>query len=165
MIEGPAESDLTTLAPASRALGTWQWEANDAAALRGVGAALAARFPAPRAVLLTGPLGAGKTTLAQGWLGALGVADPVKSPTFDLVHRHAAQGGTAYHVDLYRLSPVPPPEELDVPLPPADGSLVLVEWGEPWRRYAPQRVEVAIDFLSPAEGRRVVRVRQEGSAP
>ena len=130
----------------------WCAEADDAAALRALGAA----FPPPRVVLLSGPLGVGKTTLAQGWLRGLGVTDRVKSPTFDLVHPHAWPGGVAYHVDLYRLSPAPPPEELDVPLPPPSG-VVLVEWGEPWRRYAPRRLDVELSWRSPdAEGRIVV---------
>lgn len=133
--------------------------------MRAVGAELAARLPAPRVVLLTGPLGAGKTTLAQGWLAALGVSDTVKSPTFDLVHQYATGAGAAYHVDLYRLAPAPPPEELDVPLPPPADAVVLVEWGEPWRRYAPRRVEVQVEFAGPGEDGRRVRVRVEGGAP
>lgn len=107
-------------------------------------------------MLLSGPLGVGKTTLAQGWLSGLGVNDRVKSPTFDLVHPHAWPGGVAYHVDLYRLAPAPPPEELDVPLPPPNG-VVLVEWGAPWRCYAPRRLEVELAWQSPdGEGRTVV---------
>lgn len=151
---------LTTLAEAS-SKGACSAAPRDAAALWALGAALAEKFPPPRVVLLSGPLGVGKTTLAQGWLSGLGVQDRVKSPTFDLVHPHTWPGGMAYHVDLYRLTPAPPPEELDVLLPPT-GGVVLVEWGEPWRRYAPRRVEVELSWPSAdGEGRTVV-VREVG---
>jgi tRNA threonylcarbamoyladenosine biosynthesis protein TsaE len=113
--------------------------------LRRIGGVLALAYPPPRVVLLSGPLGAGKTTLVQGWLQALGVRDTVKSPSFDLVHRHRIAGGWAYHVDLYRLTPTPPPEELDVDLARPD-DVVLVEWGGPWRACAPDRVEVRVEF-------------------
>ncbi len=157
---------MTTLAHDSARL-VWSAQAADADHLRALGAALAEKFPPPQVVLLSGPLGVGKTTLVQGWLSGLGVADHVKSPTFDLVHPHAWPGGLAYHVDLYRLSPTPPPEELDVPLPP-DHGVVLVEWGEPWRRYAPKRLDVELSWPpSGGEGRSVAvwAVGSEGGAP
>lgn len=151
---------MITLAEASPKA-AWSAAPADAVALWELGAALAEKFPPPRVVLLSGPLGVGKTTLAQGWLHGLGVHDRVKSPTFDLVHPHTWPGGVAYHVDLYRLTPAPPPEELDVPLPPP-GGVVLVEWGEPWRRYAPRRVDVELSWPPAGEEGRSVVVREVG---
>jgi tRNA threonylcarbamoyladenosine biosynthesis protein TsaE len=83
----------------------------------------------PRVVLLSGDLGAGKTTLAKGILhAAAGVPyDDVASPTFTLIHEYPDR---VYHIDLYRLET---PEEaatlgLDEILDTA--RLVLIEWGE-----------------------------------
>jgi tRNA threonylcarbamoyladenosine biosynthesis protein TsaE len=62
----------------------------------------AGRLAAGSVVVLEGPLGAGKTTLAQGIASGLGVTDPVTSPTFALVHEY--QGRLpVFHMDLYRL--------------------------------------------------------------
>jgi tRNA threonylcarbamoyladenosine biosynthesis protein TsaE len=110
-----------------------------------LGSELARLFPPPAIVLLSGPLGVGKTTLIQAWLHALGVRDVVKSPTFDLVHRHEWPGGVVYHVDLYRLDPPPAPEALDVPMNDPS-ALVLVEWGAAWQQYAPAWLELTLSF-------------------
>jgi tRNA threonylcarbamoyladenosine biosynthesis protein TsaE len=127
------------------------WTISSPAEAERVGSELAHRFPPPAIVLLAGPLGVGKTTLIQAWLYALGVTDVVKSPTFDLVHRHEWPGGMAYHVDLYRLDDPPTPEALDVPM--SDPSaLVLVEWGTAWRQYAPAWLEVTLALASPLAG-------------
>jgi tRNA threonylcarbamoyladenosine biosynthesis protein TsaE len=129
-----------------------QWEARSAEALQDLGRELARMLPPTGAILLRGTLGAGKTTLAQGILAQLGVPGHVKSPSFDLVHPYElASGRMVWHVDLYRLETVPPPEELDVD--PAAG-LVLVEWGEAWRPYFPVRWEILLEVL-PSGGRRV----------
>jgi N-acetylmuramate 1-kinase len=56
-------------------------------------------------IALYGDLGAGKTTFAQGLLPALGVVEPVTSPTYQLVHTFNAPARTIHHVDFYRLSP------------------------------------------------------------
>ena len=115
-------------------------------------------------VLLEGDLGAGKTLLVQAMLAGLGVSHDVKSPSFDLVHRHdLPDGGMAYHVDLYRLREAPAPDELDVDDP--DG-LVLVEWGAAWRSWYPRRWEISLEIL-PDDARRVTveHVDDTGDAP
>lgn len=87
-------------------------------------------------VLLSGPLGAGKTALAQGIGAGLGVIGAITSPTFVIarVHRPAATGGPALvHVDAYRLGAVTDPRgevdalDLDASM---DHAVTLVEWGE-----------------------------------
>lgn len=70
-----------------------------------VGAELAGRLRPGDVVLVQGELGAGKTTLVRGAARALGVTDPVTSPTFGIGHRYrGSQGVTVAHLDLYRLA-------------------------------------------------------------
>jgi tRNA threonylcarbamoyladenosine biosynthesis protein TsaE len=89
-------------------------------------------------VLLTGPLGAGKTALAQGIGAGLGVAGDVTSPTFVIARVHRpdpARGGRVpmVHVDAYRLGAATDPraeiDDLDLDAAVED-SVTLVEWGE-----------------------------------
>ena len=104
------------------------WLADDAATAR-LSALLASTLPAPRVVHLRGELGAGKSTLARGWLRALGIDGPIRSPTYTLVERYPlAAGGEALHLDLYRIAA---PDELEfLGLDDADARLWLVEWPE-----------------------------------
>ena len=84
-------------------------------------------------VYLRGELGAGKTTLAQGFLRACGVSGPVRSPTYTLLQCYALGRLTVVHLDLYRLRV---PEELE--------HLGLQEWARPdclWLIEWPQRGE------------------------
>ena len=94
-----------------------------------------ADLPRERAAVVTlrGELGAGKTTFTQGLLAALGVAEPVTSPTFVLVHRYGLAGAfaNAYHVDAYRLAEAGDLDALGLAAPLSDPeSLVIVEWPE-----------------------------------
>jgi tRNA threonylcarbamoyladenosine biosynthesis protein TsaE len=74
-----------------------------AAETEAVGAALAARLRAGDVVILSGEVGVGKTTLIRGACRALGVAEPVTSPTFTIGQRYASDGPPISHLDLYRL--------------------------------------------------------------
>ena len=92
-----------------------------------LGARLAAVLRAGDLVVLTGPLGAGKTTLTRGLGAALGARGQVSSPTFVLARTHPTTAGPdLVHVDAYRLSD---PEELDDLDLDWDTSIVVVEWG------------------------------------
>lgn len=85
-------------------------------------------------VLLAGGLGAGKTTFAQGFARALGVEEPVTSPTFTLVrpYRCAGRGGVRQllHADVYRLDRLAEVADLALPELVADEAVALVEWGD-----------------------------------
>jgi tRNA threonylcarbamoyladenosine biosynthesis protein TsaE len=69
-----------------------------------LGAELATRLRAGDVVLVRGDLGSGKTTLVRGAARALGVTDPVTSPTFSIGHRYRGAAVTVSHLDLYRLA-------------------------------------------------------------
>jgi tRNA threonylcarbamoyladenosine biosynthesis protein TsaE len=67
-----------------------------------IAAALAAQLVQGDVVTIAGELGAGKTTFVRGACRALGVTDPVTSPTFTIGHRYAAGERVVAHLDLYR---------------------------------------------------------------
>jgi len=69
-----------------------------------LGAELAGGLGDGDVVLVRGELGSGKTTLVRGAARALGVSDPVTSPTFSIGHRYAAAAVTVSHLDLYRIA-------------------------------------------------------------
>jgi tRNA threonylcarbamoyladenosine biosynthesis protein TsaE len=99
---------------------------------RALGEALGSVLRPGDLVVLSGPLGAGKTVLAQGIGAGLGVAGPVTSPTFVIARVHAGPVPMV-HVDAYRLGDVPDPRgevddlDLDAEL---ERSVLVVEWGE-----------------------------------
>ena len=98
------------------------------AAMEDFGRELGAQLRAGDLVVLTGPLGAGKTTLTRGIGEGLGVRGPVQSPTFVLARTHPSLVGGAplVHVDAYRLGSAAELEDLDLDFA---GSVVVVEWG------------------------------------
>jgi tRNA threonylcarbamoyladenosine biosynthesis protein TsaE len=102
-----------------------------AAAMRELGARLAAELHAGDLVVLTGDLGAGKTTLTQGIGAQLRVAGEVTSPTFVIARAHPSPAGrpTLVHVDAYRLDTLAEVDDLDLDASPAR-SITVVEWGE-----------------------------------
>ncbi len=129
-----------------------------AARTRALGRRLARLLRPGDVVLLQGPLGAGKTTLAQGVGAGLGVEGPVNSPTFVLLARHdlaSPEGRSAgstdrpdalHHADLFRLTEVEEVEDLALAEQAADGAL-LVEWPERGLEALPsEHLLVAIEF-------------------
>lgn len=98
---------------------------------RAFGRELAAQLRAGDLVVLAGPLGAGKTVVAQGIGDGLGVSGRVTSPTFVIARVHHGPLPLV-HVDAYRLRDNPRPLDLDDLDLDADleGSVVVVEWGD-----------------------------------
>ena len=84
-------------------------------------------------VILTGPLGSGKTFFVRALCRALGLpaAQRVASPTFTLVHEHDTVPALS-HADLYRLTGAEQLRELGLDAQRDDGRMLLVEWGEPY---------------------------------
>jgi tRNA threonylcarbamoyladenosine biosynthesis protein TsaE len=103
-------------------------ETSQAHETEALGAELAARLHAGDLVLVRGDLGSGKTTLVRGAATALGVTDPVTSPSFSIGHRYRARGVTVSHLDLYRLATLEreEPALLDDYL--GEGRIAFVEW-------------------------------------
>ncbi|HEY5518732.1 MAG TPA: tRNA (adenosine(37)-N6)-threonylcarbamoyltransferase complex ATPase subunit type 1 TsaE [Cellulomonas sp.] len=149
-------------------------ELPDAEATRSYGRALAAVLRAGDVVLLSGTLGAGKTTLTQGIGAGLGVRGQVASPTFIIarVHPSLADGPALVHVDAYRLGSLDEVEALDLDAS-LEESVTVVEWGEGLvESLAQDRLEVSIrrphggldaDVLDAAAGTRTVEVRAIGA--
>lgn len=93
-------------------------------------AAAVAALARPRdVILLSGDLGAGKTTFAQGFGRGLGVTEPIVSPTFTLVRTYPGRLPLV-HCDVYRLDRLEEVADLDLPELLDDGGVALVEWGE-----------------------------------
>ena len=91
-------------------------------------ARLAAHLRPGDIVAVSGELGAGKTTFVRGAARALGVSEPVSSPTFTIGHRYEAPTPVA-HLDLYRIAGLDPEEWGDLE-PYFDGTVAFVEWPE-----------------------------------
>ncbi|HEY2182308.1 MAG TPA: tRNA (adenosine(37)-N6)-threonylcarbamoyltransferase complex ATPase subunit type 1 TsaE [Solirubrobacteraceae bacterium] len=125
-----------------------------------VGAELAGGLRAGDVVLVRGELGAGKTTLVRGAARALGVTDPVTSPSFSIGHRYLARNElTVSHIDLYRLAGLDEedPELLADYL--GDGRIAFIEWPpDSERELAQARVEVSLAHAG--KNRRRIEVRR-----
>jgi tRNA threonylcarbamoyladenosine biosynthesis protein TsaE len=102
-----------------------------AADMRALGQRLAALLHPGDLVVLSGPLGAGKTTLVQGIGQGLNVRGPVTSPTFVIarVHPPLAGGPALVHADAYRLASPAEVDDLDLDAD-ISSSVTVVEWGE-----------------------------------
>ncbi|MFM8564252.1 MAG: tRNA (adenosine(37)-N6)-threonylcarbamoyltransferase complex ATPase subunit type 1 TsaE [Acidimicrobiia bacterium] len=95
-----------------------------------VAAALAQLARSGDVIVLAGEMGAGKTAFAQGFAAALGVDEPVTSPTFTLVHTYDTGRVDLHHADLYRLDRTSEVADLALSeLVESDG-ILLVEWGD-----------------------------------
>jgi tRNA threonylcarbamoyladenosine biosynthesis protein TsaE len=123
-------------------------EIPSADAMRDLGRRLAAQLRAGDLLVLSGPLGAGKTTLVQGIGEGLGVRGPITSPTFVIARVHPSlRGGPALvHADAYRLGGVAEIDDLDLDSSTAS-SVTAVEWGEGLAEgLSEDRLEIAIEL-------------------
>ena len=121
-------------------------ETSDPAATEALGAQLAADLHEGDIVLVRGELGTGKTTLVRGAARALGVRDPVTSPSFSIGHRYRARCTYVSHLDLYRLGPLAQEEAELLSDYLGPDSIAFVEWpreSEPELAGARLRVSLA----------------------
>ncbi len=119
----------------------------DAGATTALGARLAGVLRAGDLVILTGELGAGKTTLTQGLGTALGVRGRVSSPTFIIAREHAPTGAgpALIHVDAYRLTSLAEVDSLDLDSS-MDEAVTVVEWGADLvEQLAQDRLEITLE--------------------
>ncbi len=120
-------------------------DTSDPAETESLGAELAGSLRDGDVVLVRGELGSGKTTLVRGAARALGVTDPVTSPSFSIGHRYRAPALTVSHLDLYRLGDL----EQEDPALLADylgpGRIAFVEWPqESEREFTSARLRVSL---------------------
>ncbi len=110
-------------------------------------------------VLLSGALGAGKTTLTRGLGKALSAEGTIQSPTFVLARTHRIPGGKLVHVDAYRLSSALELDDLDIDF---ENSIVVVEWARDFLAgYAQNYLSVEIDRTSEDENR-IIEISANG---
>lgn len=125
--------------------------------MRELGLRLAGALRAGDLLVLTGDLGAGKTTLTQGIAEGLKVRGPITSPTFVIarVHPPLAGGPPLVHVDAYRLNGFAELDDLDLDAEIGE-SVTVVEWGEGLAEgLAEERLEIVISRDADAEERLV----------
>lgn len=117
----------------------------DEQATAALGAAVARVARAGDVILLSGPLGAGKTALARGFIAALGQEGDVPSPSFAIVQPYEELEPPVWHVDLYRIEERSEIDELG--LDSAADAVLLVEWSERAGADAwPQALALSLDF-------------------
>ncbi len=117
-------------------------------------AKIAGKFPGGAVIALHGDLGAGKTVFSRGFARALGITEPVSSPTYTIIQEYQLAGGNYfYHMDLYRIAnsasalAFGTDEFLE-----EEGAFSLVEWPERIEDILPDNtVHISIRHLNDAE--------------
>ena len=105
-------------------------ETSSAAETEALAAQLARGLVHGDVVLLEGELGSGKTTFVRGVVRALGITDPVNSPTFSIGHRYIGKRVNVSHLDLYRIQALTPQEQTLIEDYLTGEEIALVEWPE-----------------------------------
>jgi tRNA threonylcarbamoyladenosine biosynthesis protein TsaE len=129
---------------------------------RKAAAALAELLVPGDVVSLTGDLGAGKTAFVQGAAKAMGVTDPVVSPTFVLVREYRGEM-PIHHVDVYRLDRLQEVHDLGFEDLLDPGSVVFVEWGDAIEALLPDS-HLRIELRTEDQDSRRLRVSARGPA-
>jgi tRNA threonylcarbamoyladenosine biosynthesis protein TsaE len=126
---------------------------------RGIGGKIGSLLVCGDVVLLGGELGAGKTTFTQGVARAIGIKEPVTSPTFTLIRTYENRPGQLklLHADVYRLEHVQ--EIIDLGLPELledESAAAVIEWGDKASpALLPEFLEVHFEFGEEADQRRL----------
>ena len=143
---------------ASASIPTGEWTSHSEEETFALGAKVGAYLSGGEIILLSGPLGAGKTIFVKGIASALQIeTDEVTSPSFTLVNRHGGGRLTLYHMDLYRLqmgASAAHAVDLDELLT-EEAAIFVIEWAERMGRYPlPQpvwRISITGDGDAPRE--------------
>ena len=130
---------------------------------RAIGRAIASLLRAGDVVALGGELGAGKTTLVQGAAAALGVSEPVLSPTFTLVREYRGSL-PVYHLDVYRLTRLQDVLDLGFEEMTDAGGVTFVEWGDAIEALLPESHFVISLRIEDDTEERWITVDAEGPA-
>jgi tRNA threonylcarbamoyladenosine biosynthesis protein TsaE len=132
---------------------------------RGIGRALADAFRPGDATILTGELGAGKTTLVRGIAEGLGSQDPVASPTFTLIREYGGGRLDVVHADVYRLDRLQDVVDLGLDeLLDTGRAILVVEWGDAVAEVLPA-VHLRVELSEVAAGDEARRVVLSGTGP
>ncbi len=115
-------------------------------------------------IVLAGEMGTGKTAFAKGFGEALGVTEPITSPTYTLVHSYPAGRATLHHADIYRLTTHHEVADLALAeLLESDG-IVMVEWGDVVAGSLGDHIVVRLDFDEADEDARNIVISAAGRA-
>ena len=127
-----------------------------------VAAAIAALVKAGDVIVLAGDMGAGKTAFAQGFGRALGVTEPITSPTFTVVHTYDTGRIVMHHADLYRLDRRSEVEDLGLDEMIDGRGVLLVEWGDVVADSFGDHLEVLLERVDDSDEARRITIRSIG---
>ncbi|MCS7301725.1 MAG: tRNA (adenosine(37)-N6)-threonylcarbamoyltransferase complex ATPase subunit type 1 TsaE [Fimbriimonadales bacterium] len=125
------------------------------------------------AILLMGDLGAGKTTFVRGLARGLGVADPIRSPTFTLIHEYTIQqpallkGLPFFHLDLYRIETLEQLATLGLDEILERGGVAAIEWAERlglWNTHLPVQQAWQVRITHSGEQNRLIQITEFAAA-
>jgi tRNA threonylcarbamoyladenosine biosynthesis protein TsaE len=127
-----------------------------------VATAIAALVKAGDVIVLAGDMGAGKTAFAQGFGRALGVTEPITSPTFTVVHTYDTGRIVMHHADLYRLDRRSEVEDLGLDEMIDGRGVLLVEWGDVVADSFGDHLEVLLERVDDSDEARRITIRSIG---
>jgi tRNA threonylcarbamoyladenosine biosynthesis protein TsaE len=137
--------------------------ADSLAATHAVAAVLAGLARPGDVLVLAGDMGAGKTAFAQGFGHALGVTEPITSPTFTLVRSYRCGKITFHHVDLYRLERTTEVADLALGELAEFAGIVLVEWGDVVSASLGDHLVVRLEPVDDDNDARLIEVAPSGA--
>jgi len=127
-----------------------------------VASALARLSRSGDVIVLAGEMGAGKTAFAQGFGLALGITEPITSPTFTLVHTYDSGRIILHHADLYRLDRLGEVADLGLHEMVEESGVMLVEWGDMAAEILGAHLEVLISRMPDQDDQRTIVLTANG---
>ncbi|MFM8946021.1 MAG: tRNA (adenosine(37)-N6)-threonylcarbamoyltransferase complex ATPase subunit type 1 TsaE [Actinomycetota bacterium] len=110
-------------------------------------------------ILLAGDRGAGKTAFAQGFGRALGITEPITSPTFTVVHTYDTGRVVLHHADLYRLDRRSEVDDLGLDELTEGRGILLVEWGDVLAETFGDHLAILIERTDDSDDARRITIR------